>query len=410
MKLKISMNLIKQLLVLVPFALILTGGALQTLDKGLSTILKFSAFAFMLVYIVWYGKFNKTLLFATLLFTPFLIYGVLISYNFKAGLSDGLRYLFPIIILFYGYSIKDYFGIILKFIIAFVILNILFQFVNYINWIRGIDQWFYYRTSEGTIHFNRVAGILRGTGLVVFFGFFGFFNMISFFVIKRYYHGKYKVILLGITLFGLMSSFSYKTIGTFAVIIFAYYYKSFLKIATSVFILALIAFTTMPLRMNLFVENFYLRIGLYITGGKSARSESYRVMLNEIQNFNFFGRGVGVFGGPASIKYNSSFYQKVSFKWYDAEWLQLTTTDTYYPHLFVELGMIGALMYLLVLFTPLIKNKINGAILFVLLIYFCLFSDSLFSFSLNSPEFLMFSLVLVYPIYEYEKRRKGEIE
>jgi hypothetical protein len=39
----------------------------------------------------------------------------------------------------------------------------------------------------------------------------------------------------------------------------------------------------------------------------------------------------------------------------------------------------------------------------VLAIYFSLFFDMLFSFSLNNLEYLLFSLVFVYPILNYEE-------
>jgi hypothetical protein len=124
-------------------------------------------------------------------------------------------------------------------------------------------------------------------------------------------------------------------------------------------------------------------------------------MLSEIADFNLFGEGIGVFGGPASIIYNSPYYSEMNFKWYDASWLNLITTDTFYPHPIVELGIIGALVYLMTICVPLLRKKITTSLPFVALIYFSLFFDSLFSFSLNNPEFLMFSLVFTYPILHY---------
>ncbi|MCB0745679.1 MAG: hypothetical protein KDC67_17380, partial [Ignavibacteriae bacterium] len=138
--------------------------------------------------------------------------------------------------------------------------------------------------------------------------------------------------------------------------------------------------------------------------------ESYRVMFNEIGNFNLFGQGVGVFGGPASTAYNSWYYKMVGFNWYDTKWLNLTTTDTFPPHLFVELGIIGGLLYLLVLITPLFRKKFNKRYLLVLAIYFCLFFDMLFSFSLNNLDYLLFSLVFVYPILYYKDENSVDDE
>lgn len=369
-------------------------------DKGLGTIFKFLGFGFMVFYSVLNLNFNKNLVKSTLLFIPFLIYGIVHSYNIKAGISDGLRYLFPIIILFYSYAIKEFFPVLLKFVIFFVALNFFVQLVNYFNWIRGVEQWFYYKRN-GYTSFNSVSGILRATGVVVFFGFFGFFNLISFLIINTYYNGKFKKLLLGFTIFGIMASLSYKTIGTFLIILLAYYYKHFIKILGGLIVLLVIVFISFAEQGRLFLESFYLRINLYVTGSRSTRSESYRVMMEEIRSINLFGEGVGVFGGPASIRYNSSYYNEKSFRWFDTEWLNLVTTDTYYPHLIVELGIIGSITYLIILFMPLMRKKITKRWALISVIYFSLFLDSLFSFSLNNPEFLMFSLVFVYPILHY---------
>ena len=369
-------------------------------DKTLGTLIKFSGFGFMVFYSLLQLRFNKNLVIATSLFIPFLIYGVLNSFDIRAGISDGLRYLFPIIILFYSYAIKKQFPILLKFVVAFVILNFLVQIVNYVNWLRGIDQWFYYEIN-GKVYYNRVAGIIRGTGVVVFFGFFGFLNLISFFLITNYYHGRFKKTLLAIAVFGILGSMSYKTIGTFLLVLFVYYYKHFIKVLSALAVLVSVVFFSFAEKGILFLESFYLRISLYVTGSKTARSESYRVMIEEITDFNLFGKGVGVFGGPASIKYNSPYYFEKSFNWYDAEWLNLVTTDTFYPHPFVELGIIGAIVYLSVLCVPLMRKKITKNWVFTALIFFAIFFDAIFSFSLNNPEFLMFSLVFAYPILHY---------
>ena len=402
MKLKVTKKAVSQFLVLLPFLLIFTGSVFQNTYKIITTLCKLAGFSYMIFYVISSGKVNKNLIYVTIPFIPLLVYGVLNSFSIKAGIADGLRYLFPIVILHYGYAIKEHFGLLLKFVIAFVVLNFLVQIVNYANWLRGVNQWFYYTTEDGFIHFNQTAGIMRATGTVVFFGFFGFFNMIAFFLINKFYQGPYKRIFLGISLFGLAASLSYKAFGAFFIVLIIYYYKHIYKVLASILILLLVIFISFPDKINTFGEDIILRLSLYVTKGDSARSESYRVMFNEIADFNLFGRGVGVFGGPASTDYGSTFYKLVSFNWYDTKWLNLATTDTYLPHLFVELGLVGGFSYLLILITPLLRKKINQKYIIVAVIYFCLCFDMLFSFSLNNLEYLLFSLVFVYPIYYYE--------
>lgn len=396
MSLKVRINF-NNIICLLPFILIMGGGTLMNSNKELGSYFKFTAFGIMILYVFYKNKLNKNLILSTLLFIPFLIYGIIISFNINAGISDGLRYLFPIIILFYSYSIKNKFDILLKFVVIFLILNFITQIFNYVNWVRGVEQWFY-RQRDGYTTYNSVSGILRGTGVVVFFGFFGFLNLISYLLIQKFYEGRFKKLFLLISIFGIFSSISYKTIGTFILLLVVYYYKYFIKILT-IFLLSLIlVLNFFKEKVIDFINNFYTRIQLYVTGSESARSESYRVMFEEIKSFNLFGKGVGLFGGPGSINFDSPYYDEVNFKWFDAGWLNLVTTDTYYPHLFVELGIIGAIMYLITLCVPLLRRNLDNKQIFVFVIYFVLFLDALFSFSLNNPEFLMFSLVFVYPI------------
>lgn len=404
MRLSIKKTYIYYFLILIPFFLVYAASTMSAFNKGISSALKLGAFIYMISFVLANLKFNKNLFYSFLIFTPFLIYGIIISFSFRAGIDDGIRYLFPIVVLFFSYSIKNHFKVLMAFIIAFVVINFITQLFNYFYFFEGGIQWFYYSTSDGYRYVNKTAGILRATGTVVFFGFFGFFNMIAFFIINKYYYGRYKNLLLGITLFGLLGSISFKAFGAFLIVLALYYYKKLYKVAGCLLLLLIGIYFTYPKKINLFIENLILRIQLYITEGNSARSESYRVMLNEFGNFNIFGRGVGMFGGPASTKYNSPYYSEVSFNWYDSAWLNLPTTDTYLPHLFVELGIIGGFAYLVVLITPILKTKINNKMKLVLVIYFCLFFDMLFSFSLNNLEYLLFSLIFVYPILNYEEK------
>lgn len=373
--------------------------------------MKLLATIYMLSFVIAKNSYNKNLVISTLLFLPFLVYGILISFNIKAGLSDGLRYLFPIVVLLYSFSIKKHFELLIKFIIVFVIINFLAQLVNYYYWIKGVNQWFYHITDHGVVYYHTASNILRATGIVGFFGFFGFLNMVSFFILHKYYHGRGRKIILTIAVISLTASFSFKTLGAFLVVLFVYYYKHAIKILGGLVVLTLSVYLIAYSRLQLLVEEFLIRIQVYITEGESARSESYRVMFNEMANFNLFGKGVGVFGGPASTTYNSPYYSEIGFNWYGIEWMNLTTTDTYPPHLFVELGIIGGLIYLFVLLTPLFRYKLNQRMSLILVIYFCLFFDMLFSFSLNNLEYLMYSLVFVYPIFHYQKQfSKKDIE
>lgn len=401
-------SIISQALVLLPFILILGGTSFQNTSFSVITgASKMLAFFYMIIYVFFHQKLNINLIVFTSLFIPFLIYAVFNNpYNQQAAIDDGIRYLFPVVTLFYSYSIKDYFPLLLKFIVFFVLLNFVVQLSNYLFWLMGAkDQWFYYTLGGGKRWVNKTAGLIRATGTVVFFSLFGFLNLVFFFIIHKYYDKKYKVVLLLICALGLFLSFSYKGIGAFVVVLIFYYYKQLIKVFFYAVIALVLVYITMPSKINSFVHDISLRMSLYVTEGNSARSESYRVMFDEIKSGNWLGKGSGVFGGPASTEYNSPYYNEINFNWYETKWLKLSTTDTYPPHVFVELGIIGAFFYFLLLFSPLYKTRINSNYKMVLVIYFCLMTDMLVSFSLNNLEYLFCSLVFVYPILYYNPHK-----
>lgn len=400
---------INNLWVLLPFVLVYTGSVFSNMNASISSALKISAFAYMLLFVVVKKKVNRNLFIATLLFLPILIYGIYHSFYWKAGLSDGIRFLFPIVTLFYGYSIRDKMPLLVKFIAVFVVINFMVQIVNYINWLRGVDQWFYYTTYTGYRYYNMTAGVLRATGIVVFFGFYGFLNLIAYFILRRYYFGKYRKLILGMALFSFVASISYKTFMAFALILIFYFYKQILKIFTALLLVLIGTYLYAPQIIHKLTNDIIGRIQMYIIGGHTVRTQSYKVMFQNIIQGNWFGEGVGSFGGPASTAYHSPYYEQIGFDFNDFQsaWLRLPTTDTYLPHAVVELGIIGSVLYFIVLIMPLLRKKIPAI---VLIIYATLFFDMLFSFSLNNLEYLLFSFVFIYPIYWYENVLKKQHE
>lgn len=406
-------NILSSILVLIPFFLIFGGTVFQnTSFSNITSVSKMAAFFYMIIYVIIHQKLSVNLLFFTALFLPFWLYALFNNpYSQEAAYADGIRYLFPIATLYYSFAIRKHLPLLMKFVVAFILLNFVVQLSNYFFWLMGAkDQWFYYTMRGGVRWANMTAGFLRATGTVVFFSLFGFINLVAFFLIHKYYTKKYKLVLLAICVLGLFLSFSYKGIGAFGVVLAFYYYKQIFKVLGYILIGFLLVYITVPDKINRFAQDITLRVSLYITEGNSARGESYRVMMEEIKGGNWLGRGAGVFGGPASTEFNSPYYQKVNFNWYDAGWMELKTTDTYPPHAFVELGTIGALLYFLLLLSPLIKTRFNSNYKLALVIYFCLMSDMMVSFSLNNLEYLFFSLVFIYPILYYNNPTHQFIE
>lgn len=386
--------------ILFPFVLIVISEILLPIIPTISSVFKVGAVLYMFIYAFMGLKFHGSFLILFGLFIPFFIYGIIHSFNINAAISEGVRYLFPISVLMYGYAIRRHFKFLLFAFIVFVLINDFWQIVNYVNWFRGVTQWFYNTDLNGIRYFNESSGIIRATGIVGFFGLFGFINLIAFFLARRYYHGKLKTLLLSIFIISLFLSFSYKTIGAFLVLLFIQY-KNKLKFFQIVGVLFVIALIAIPKMISSMGESIVLRLEQYVTEGDSARAESYRVMFDEISDFNLFGRGVGSFGGPASVTYNSPIYSEHYFNWYYT--VNLATTDTFFPHLFVEMGLIGGLIYLFVLFAPITLSWNRDKFKLVFVIYFALFFDALFSYSLNNIAFLIVSLGFIYPLYFYRE-------
>jgi hypothetical protein len=276
-------------------------------------------------------------------------------------------------------------------------LNLFAQVVNYVLWQKGIVLWFFSAHENGVYTIPSVYGIMRATGILGFFSLFGFFYLLMFFIIETYYKGRFKLILLLLSVIGLFASISYKGIVTFLVLIFIFS-KQKLKIISGFAILSVILILSFPERALEFYEGALLRTEVYISEGNSARSESYRVMA---KHTGLLGEGLGSFGGPASVDHDSPFYDEVNFNWYG---LKLGTTDTYFPHLFIEIGLIGAILYLLFLMSPLFRKKISIRALRILdVIYFALFFDAAFSYSLNNTGYLIVALIWVFPVIYYSK-------
>ena len=398
------MRLSKIIIVLLIGSLFLSE-PLAFFHKGLSGVLKLGTYFGMLLFSILTLKYSKKLLFFIGAAILLLLANINNGFSAAAGVEEGVRYLFPIITLLFGYAIRKNLALLISLFVVFAVINNLWQLVNYFNWWLDIPQWFYHRYHNGAIVLiPESAGVLRATGLLGFFGAFGFLNFVSFFLVRFYYHKKYKKVLLVLFGVGVFLSLSMKLMGVFVItLLLSGGLTRFVKVSTVGVLITFIFISFNPHRTRLLLRELDRKISFYITEGNSARSESYRVMYNEIVNGNLLGRGVGVFGGPSSTKYNSPFYEAVNFNWHSMSFLK--TTDTFYPHLFVELGIVGGVIFILMIISPVFKWKFSRRELTVLgILYFVLLFDSIFAFSLKNPSLLLCSLLFVYPIIHYETK------
>ena len=239
---------------------------------------------------------------------------------------------------------------------------------------------------------NYFGDILRGTGL---FGNPGYFAFILATVIfaekirrKNQFIGLSRKFIFGVAL---TFSFSYRVIIPF----FVFLMLKFRKNATAW--VSLILLTSLAVMyLHEFIKavfiNFSRKIEVYLTLAESARSESYRVMFEFMSTPSsvFLGEGVGTFGGAEAKYTNSPVYSNYDFNWYWDD--HLTTTDTYYPHLFVELGTFTACLYLLLISVPVLTKIIKGSGQIYIFLLFLV--TGLVTFSINEPVYCFFGLTL----------------
>jgi len=396
--LSVKKERLRDLQLLFPIILIFISEILHFIAPTSGVLVKFFALFLMLAITLIKGKFNIHTIWIFSLLIPLLFYHFFISFNYRAALEELIRYCFPFIIIFYSYTLKNKFNLLFRFFMALFVINLLAQIVNYILWQKGVVLWFFSVHENGHYTIPSVNRFMRATGILGFFSLFGFFFLIMFFLIETYYKGKYKVLLLVLSVAGLFASISYKGIISFLLLIFVFS-KRKLEIVSCFLALAVILAFSFPDKAEKFIEGAKLRTEVYISEGNSARAESYRVMAKYT---GLLGEGLGSFGGPASVTYESPFYDEVNFDWYG---LELGTTDTYFPHLFIEIGLIGSFLYLLFMLSPLIRKKISLQALRILgVIYFALFFDAAFSYSLNNTGYLIVSLIWVFPVIYFSKQ------
>lgn|GEM_PF-2929580 len=98
-----------------------------------------------------------------------------------------------------------------------------------------------------------------------------------------------------------------------------------------------------------FIQQRFSKIGSAVETGDYFRLQATINSFEILRDYPVFGVGAGLWGGTVAEKYGSPYY-----KTYDTfqGYLRKTSMDidTYWPHAWAELGIVGFLMYLLVLF------------------------------------------------------------
>ncbi|MNP05529.1 hypothetical protein D3C76_974840 [compost metagenome] len=345
-----------------------------TLNPDISQQLKFLGFALLLTSIATSPKFNKKIYYLAPLLIILLI-NLINSFSKDAAIEELLRFLFPIGIIVALYkSIADLRNIAI-FFIWLTITNNVYQIYFYIAYFIGLPVILEPRFE--------MAYIIRAEGWIGFFTGFGFMNFCAFILTKHgnIFQKRKKHLEYTFLTFSLLST----SLKTFAALLIYLTLTKKNKSTSSLIVASILATALASALYPKIVTDLISVTGekfqYYVINGNSARAESYRVMKESLLSPNFLGEGLGSFGGPASTKFQSPLYAKYNFNWYGLE--SLTTTDTYYPHLFVELGLIGGIIYLYFIFSYGQRNR--NIVWWIIAISFAM--DNLSSFSLASPPY-----------------------
>ncbi|VWB25630.1 hypothetical protein [Burkholderia metallica] len=356
---------------------------LLTLDDDRSQVVKMSAFGLVFAAILLRPRFHRLAVVALPIAVSLCI-GMLLSFNVHAGVEELVRFLFPVAITVAIFPYRDRLDVLVRTFIGVVVSNDLFQLYFYVSYAIGLPLFMPVRIDSGLF--------LRAQGWMGFFSEFSFINLCAFLLCRWYWSGRRAAIASwGFLVFALLG-FSFKLFAALAL----YPFVRNVRDVRAWLAVAGIAGMMLVL-MAMGVLDALLKVGMakilfYVVAGNSARAESYRVMFESIRNGNLLGEGLGSFGGPASVKFSSPLYQLYYFDWYGLGGL-LKTTDTFYPHLFVEMGTFGALAWL-VFVLGYGQRRCKPAVWFYIVGAFCF--DNIFSMAFVSPSYVFSALLAMY--------------
>ena len=388
-ELRTKRKYLSDVLFLFPIWLLYFAEIFSNYNVYVSGLLKQLVFLLMLIFILYKNSYNRTLLFIFLFFVAFLFLNLLKSFNFTAGLEEFIRFLFLPVVLMFGYSYREKIDLLILSIIMIAFLSDIYQILVYLSYYSG-SGFFESQLKDGTIYNSGFFSVSNAL-----------LNFIAFILVFKFYHLNYRRFFLVFFYILTFLTFSYKTLPFLFISLFIFIKKHYKFKLFIIIVFLTISFLSYNYILEMY-EVFIKKIDFYIVVGNSARFESYRVMGEFLSQTHLLGEGLGSFGGPSSVIHHSPIYAKYNFDWFGMD-MELKTTDTFYPHLFVELGTIGAFLFLSLLILPVFQSKNKDAKQLNLFILTTLIFDALMSFSLSNLFMLSYTVMLFYGInYKYE--------
>jgi len=371
----------RSILVFIALSMFFVSELLLVLGSSSSIVFKLIGL-FILIGIILTARYIHKISIILIPLFVILIYNFYTALNYNAASEELLRFLLPIIIILSLYANLNL-KTLARLLIYLVISNDFFQVFYYVSYFLNFPLLY-----EPRIEYSY---ILRAEGWVGFFSLFGFLNFCGYLLVSKGdfpKERKYKNIFLA---FMFLSTSLKVIIGYFVYLLMISDLKKIRLEFVIVITLAIISIIAFGGFVDDYGNIITSKLNFYIFEGNSARSESYRVLYAEIMRGNLFGAGLGSFGGPASTAYDSVMYYNYNFDWFGLEG-QLSTTDTFYPHLFIELGIFGGLLYLAFFIFYGYENY--NILWFSLVVVFIL--DNVMSFSMLSPPYVMAALISLF--------------
>lgn len=177
-----------------------------------------------------------------------------------------------------------------------------------------------------------------------------------------------------------------------------YYYVVVRKNYVQILIIIFALFTSILLFKESLFYRFTYEIPRILDTGNYFRVKAFLIGLDVLKDNLWFGSGPGTFGGIVAHLTNSKVHEEYNLFAHWATYKNLdkvpVTIDMYWPHLFVEIGLIGMFVFC-VLYAKVfkkLKQRRSKVSIFIRLLFIIVCVMAFFSMSLESAY-------LVYPIF-----------
>lgn len=322
-------------------------------------------------------------------------YPLAISFDWRAAVFSLGEFTWPIAALLFGYLLRYDFPRIIRAFLLLVLVNDAFQCLLAVIYYSGLEvPWLWYKPFS--------ALVVRGTGFVgvAAFGYINFSAaIISYYLLKN---KRLSFLFLG---------FCFASIS-FKILIFAMAFLVLVVmrrtpgvtvlVAVVGLLVGVLASSQLGSPTQAVVDAAQRRVDNYIIRQETMRNMTYVYSYESLLRSRTLGEGLGYFGGQGSLRYNSPAFQDPLFISIPGRRLRISASDTYYPQVFVELGLVGGIIYLAYLALPLLhwRGTPDSRCVYYWIVAALMF-DSLASTALASRTCVMACTVFLYGLSHY---------